>query len=136
MTSQSQIVRQLPCPMPTEPLLRDTLIVFRRLAIHGRNDAQASHFAMHRFGRRFRQILVLIRCFLHETASESQRRIQIASCCAPRMTRDEALLIDAIRGTDHEALSAVTDNDAPDRALCSAAHLRETLRDISPDFGA
>ena len=122
----------LPLPLPANPMERTVLVMLRRMAIHGLRDARASQLALTTFGARFDQVLALSRCLLHETATASKSTIRIATCCTPRMTRDEALMMDVILHGDKEALSAVTDNDMPARAYSAALCLHNALEDISP----
>ena len=118
----------LPVPVPSDPVAKAMLIVVRRMAVHGLRDAHASQIAFVTFGTRFADILTLARCLLHETALTSARTIQVASCCTPRMTRDEALLMDVVMRGDKQALAALTDNDLPTRALTAAFALGDLLR--------
>lgn len=127
MSESTPIETLLPVALPQDTLQKTVLIILRRMAIHGLRDASASTLALEAFGSGFRKVLVLSRCLLQEMATASNRSIRIASCCAPRMTRDEALIMDVILRGDREALSAVTDNETPDRALSAAFCLAETL---------
>ena len=132
MSENSRLHSLLPVPLPANPMERNLLIMLRRMAIHGLRDARASQLALTTFGARFHQILALSRCVLHETATASKRSIRIATCCTPRITSDEALMMDVIVHGDKEALSAVTDNDMPARAYSAALCLHHALEEISP----
>ncbi|ABC63749.1 hypothetical protein ELI_08285 [Erythrobacter litoralis HTCC2594] len=103
------------------------VLLARKMAIYGLRDASATMLAMQVFGSGFRRPLALLRCFMHEVATCSNRNISVAPCCAPRMTRDEALLIDALATADLASLAALTDNDDCGRALTVALALREEI---------
>ena len=83
----------LPLPLPQTETQRLVLHCLRRMAAYGIHDAQAALWVFERFGLGFRRPLVLLRAFVVELAQNSQRRIQLAPCCAMRMTPDEARLI-------------------------------------------
>lgn len=118
---------RLPVPYPSSPLEQTMLVLLRRMAIHGLHDAGATMVAIDRFGTGFRKPLVLLRCFLLELATASKRSIAIAPCCAPRMTRDEALMIEAIGNPALDLLAALTDADNVGRAMSAAHALRHEL---------
>lgn len=128
MSKQPRVQTLLPLPLPGDPRAKTLLVMLRRMAIHGLRDAHASQMALSTFGMRFDSALALARCLLHETALASRRNIHIASCCTPRMTRDEALMMDVIIKGDREALAALTDNDCPTRALTTAFALGDMLK--------
>ncbi|MEO9462645.1 MAG: DUF6628 family protein [Marinomonas sp.] len=125
---QSAIGTLLPMPVPSDPVAKTMLVMLRRMAVHGLRDAHASQIAFGSFGTRFTEVLALTRCLLHETAMASARTIQIASCCTPRMTRDEALMIEVVMRGDKQALAALTENDRPTRALTAAFALSDILK--------
>ena len=102
----------LPLPLPPCETQRLVLRCVRRMAAHGVHDAQAALWVFERFGLGFRGPLVLLRGFVLELAQFSQRRIQVAPCCALRMTQDEARLIGV--------LAAAAESPA-----CAHRHLRE-----------
>lgn len=83
-------------PMPTHCTDRIILIMMRRMGGHGLRDAHAAMLALRHFGTGFRQPLVLLRCYMAEIAHASHRSIMIANCCAPKMTRDEGLLLETL----------------------------------------
>ena len=95
----------LPLPLPLDHGQRLTLRCLRRMAAHGIRDAQAALWMFEGFGLQFRRPLVLLRAFVIELAQVSQRRIQLAPCCAMRMTSDEgriiAILTDPATGPEH-----------------------------------
>jgi hypothetical protein len=124
----SKAQKVLPHNLPADCKTRCLLVMLRRMAIHGIRDAHASHLAFRTYGIRFSEVLALSRCLLHETAMASRRNIHIATCCTPRMTRDEALMLDVIAKGDREALAALTDNDRPTRALTAALALSDIVK--------
>ena len=119
--------RALPLALPADAGQRAVLVMFRRMAAHGLYDAHAAAIALDRFGLSFRQPLVLLRCFVHELASAANRRIAVAPCCAPGMTRDEALVVDALFERSPLALEAVCDSDDVARCRSTAVALRAAL---------
>jgi hypothetical protein len=96
MPSSAQTDSLLPQALPTNMDARVQLIALRRMAAHGLRDARASMLMLHQFGLDYRRRLVLLRAFVHELAQASRRTIQLAPCCAVRMTADEALLLRAL----------------------------------------
>lgn len=126
--SQDGMESALPLAVPQDQKIRTLLVIMRRMAIHGLHDARAGQLAITAYRTRFDQILTLARLVLHETALASRRCIQIASCCTPRMTRDEALMLDVIILRDREAFAALTDNEAPSRAMTAAIALGDLVR--------
>ena len=97
---------QLPLPLPRTETQRLVLRCLRRMAAHGIHDAQAALWVFERFGLGFRRPLVLLRAFVVELAQYSQRRIQLAPCCALRMTLDEARLIGVLAAAATSPASA------------------------------
>lgn len=83
-------------PMPIHGVDRAVLIMMRRMGGYGLRDAHAAMLALKNFGTGFRQPLVLLRCYMAEIAQVSERSIMIANCCAPKMTRDEGLLLETL----------------------------------------
>lgn len=128
MSSPTQI-RLLPYALPDRPVARIQLIAIRRMAAHGLHDAQASLLMLRWFGLDYRRKLVLLRALIHELAQISRRTIQLAPCCAGRMTADEALLIRVLEqvGADPadaaSAMTELTQNDAICQPLTLAAML-------------
>jgi hypothetical protein len=86
----------LPLPLPVNRREQVVLLLFRRMAIHGLRDAQATMLALDHFGGGFRRALHLVRAFLHGLSRHAAGRIQVAPCCAPRMTRHEGLIVAAM----------------------------------------
>lgn len=78
------------------PALRLTLLLVRRMAAHGMDDAHATQAAFGFFGLGYRRPLILLRALMLEMARASTRRIYISPCCRLQMTEDEALLIETI----------------------------------------
>lgn len=106
----------LDLPLPARRHQTLGLVLIRRMAGHGLQDARAAMMAMDAAGRDFRKLLVLARAVVVELARSSRRRILLAPCCAAGMTRDEGLLVAMIDGAGLDAHAALTDD-----ALCRAA---------------
>ena len=86
----------LPLPLPQGRHDQVLLLLFRRMAIHGLRDASASMLALDHFGSGFLRTLHLVRAFLHGLARHAQEPLQVAPCCAPRLTRHEGLVLAAM----------------------------------------
>ena len=97
------------------------------MAVHGLYDARATTIAVGAYGRGFRRPLVLLRCFVHELATAAQRRIAVAPCCAPGMTRDEGLIVEGLLHGDLAAFEAVCDAEDVGRCLTTAHAVRSAL---------
>lgn len=96
MSEYGKCGNQVLLPRPLACTDRAILVMLRRMGGHGLRDAQAAMLAMRHFGNGFRQPLTLMRCFVAELAQASQRNILIANCCAPKMTLDEGLVLEAV----------------------------------------
>lgn len=96
MSKPDKTKKPLLLPMPDACTDRAVLVMLRRMGAHGLRDAHAAMLAMKHFGLAFRQPLTLLRCYIAEVAQGSRRSIHIASCCAPRMTQDEALMLETL----------------------------------------
>jgi len=92
----TSLARLLPHAAPADAKTRALLIAARRMAIHGLQDASGALIVMEQFGLHFRKVLVLLRAFMLEAAQVARAPIQIAPCCALRMTAQEHALIMAI----------------------------------------
>lgn len=110
MNDASKLPTLLPHRLPSQGDARQLLFALRRMAVHGIDDAFATHSMLTAFGMRYRQPLVLLRALLVEMAREAKGNVVVAPCCAPRMTADE-----------HNILVAIAD---PDKAQ---ARLADTL---------
>lgn len=95
-TPETGLARLLPHAAPADPTTRALLVAARRMAIHGLQDASAALLIVQTFGLHFRKTLVLLRSFMLEASQAATGPIQIAPCCAPRMTAQEHALITAI----------------------------------------
>lgn len=127
---------QLPLPVPQDPGLRLSLLIFRRMAAHGLRDAQATMIAVDAFGAGFRRPLVLMRAFVAELAGGSQRRLIVAPCCALRMTMDEARILGVLAAANAHVDAAIhhlrvlTDRYAIAEMLSAAAAINAALADL------
>nr|WP_294391887.1 DUF6628 family protein [uncultured Sphingomonas sp.] len=90
------------------------------MAAGGINDAHAAHALFTGFGLSYRRPLVLLRALMAELSRVSTRKLTVAPCCCPRMTDDEALLLDVMA-------SASSDADGAHRALTRLLHVRTCL---------
>jgi hypothetical protein len=124
---------QMPLPLPLEHNQRIVLRCLRRMAAHGVRDAQGSLWMFEQFGIHYRRPLVLLRAFVIELAQVSQRRIQIAPCCAMRMTLDEGRIVEALAAasdspaTAQRHLRQLTEADNPASPLSLAIAFNDTL---------
>jgi len=136
MDQQHDLDRLLPLPLPEEAADRVVLVMLRRMGGHGLHDASAALIAFNRFGMQFRRPLVLLRAFLAEIATVSGRQIQLAPCCAMRMTEDEGLLIEALAMTRRNSarsarnLRRLTGIETVGRPLSTAFALGAALEDL------
>lgn len=90
----------LPFASPVEKNRRLLLYCLRRMGAYGLHDAHAANTMLGTFGMSYQRPLVMLRAFMAEAARTAQRKISIAGCCCPRMTFDEARLIDAISSSE------------------------------------
>ena len=86
----------LPHAAPASPYRRLLLFAIRRMAAGGIGDAHAAHAIFTGFGLGYRRPLVLLRALMAELSRVSTVQLKVAPCCCPRMTRDEAMLLDLI----------------------------------------
>lgn len=103
---QPAVATLLPHDSPTSPYLRLLLFGIRRMAAGGIGDAHASHAIFTGFGLAYRRPLILLRALMAELARVSAAQIRLAPCCCPRMTHDEAALLDLIARAPAQPQSA------------------------------
>lgn len=96
MADSDRMACAMPHPLPASRDEQVLLLLFRRMAACGLNDARASLLALDQFGTGFLRTLHLTRAFLHGLARFTDGPITIARCCAPRMTRHEHLIVSAM----------------------------------------
>lgn len=104
--NEPHLARILPHTAPLDGPPRALLVAMRRMAIHGLHDASASLLMFEHFGLHFRKPLVLLRALLMEVSQTTRQPIQIAPCCAPRMTPAENALLRAMTCADHDPAQA------------------------------
>lgn len=104
MTDSAKFDTMLPYPAPVCGEARTVLFVIRRMAIHGLEDAHASHAMINSYGLGYREPLILVRTLLSEIARHARANIIVAPCCSPRMTAHEYALLSAIRDPANDAL--------------------------------
>lgn len=119
-------------PMPENRGLRTVLILLRRMVGSGIRDASATMLAIDTFGSAFQRPLLLTRGLVVELARTSRRTIKIAPCCAPGITRDEALILSMIKGEGIAAHAALTDDAEQGSAYAAALALGAALHDCCP----
>jgi len=121
---------------PTSPYRRLLLFAVRRMAVGGLRDAHAAHALLTGFGLGYRRPLILLRALMAEVARVSGAQLTVAPCCCPRMTRDEATLLDLIGEAPlhphqvHEVLSALLRVDHCLGALTSAQAVATAFTDL------
>lgn len=96
----------LPFASPIDKNRRLLLYCLRRMGAHGLHDAHAANAMLGCFGLSYQRPLVMLRAFMAEIARTSQRKISIAGCCCPRMTFDEARLLNAITSSESDMRNA------------------------------
>jgi hypothetical protein len=101
---------QLPFVLPDGRAERASLFAVRRMAAHGLRDVSAAWLMLGCHSTGFRRPLVLLRAFMLELAHTAQAPIRFAPCCAPRMTRHEALILKVLH-------SAAADLEGAEQAL-------------------
>ena len=119
-------------PMPENRGRRVAMVLIRRMVGCGLRDASAALLALDTFGTNFQRPLTLARSLVVELAGSSRRKIRLAPCCAPGMTRDEELILAMIDGEGLAAHAALTDDAPCNRALSTAAALGAALDDCCP----
>jgi hypothetical protein len=100
------LARILPHTAPHDGPTRAVLVAMRRMAIHGLHDASAALLMFEHFGLHFRKPLVLMRALLLEVSQTTRKPIQIAPCCAPRMTPAENALMRAMASAHNDPAKA------------------------------
>lgn len=104
--NEPHLARILPHHVPQDGATRAILVALRRMAIHGLHDASAALLMFEHFGLHFRKPLVLMRALLMEVSQTTRKPIQIAPCCAPRMTSAENALLRAMACAAHDPAQA------------------------------
>lgn len=116
-TTQSEM---LPHAAPANPYRRLLLYGVRRMATGGIADAHAAHAIFTGFGLSYRRPLVLLRALMVELSRVSTTKLTVAPCCCPRMTRDEALLLQLVADSPLQA-------EAVHEELTRFLHVRSCL---------
>ena len=126
----------LPHAAPVSPYRRLLLFAIRRMAAGGISDAHAAHAIFTGFGLGYRRPLVLLRALMAELSRVSAAQMKVAPCCCPRMTRDEAMLLDLIAEAPsqpsqvHQALGDLLHVRACLGALGSAEAVANAFADL------
>jgi hypothetical protein len=110
----------LPHAAPASPYRRLLLFAIRRMAAGGIGDAHAAHAIFTGFGLGYRRPLVLLRALMAEVSRVSTAKLTVAPCCCPRMTSNEAMLVDLIA-------DAARQPEAVHAALNGLLHVRNSL---------
>lgn len=121
----------LDLPLPARRHQTLGLVILRRLAAHGLQDARASLLALDAAGTDFRRLLVLARALVLDLSRSSRRKILLAPCCAAGMTRDEGLLMALVGGAGLDVHAALTDDARCPVAMGSAHALGKELEWIA-----
>lgn len=103
---QPSVATLLPHEAPTSPYRRLLLFGIRRMGAGGIGDAHAAHAIFTGFGLAYRRPLILLRALMAELARVSAAQIKLAPCCCPRMTHDEATLLQLIAQAPAQPRSA------------------------------
>jgi hypothetical protein len=104
--TEAASIHPLPRSAPAPHAPRLLLYAIRRMGAHGLRDAHAANALLGAFGLPYRRPLVLIRALLLELARSAKGRIIIAGCCCPRITSDEAWLIEAVSVSTSDPVAA------------------------------
>ena len=126
----------LPHAAPASPYRRLLLFAIRRMAAGGIADAHAAHAIFTGFGLGYRRPLVLLRALMAELSRVSSAQLKVAPCCCPRMTSDEAMLVDLIAEAPlrpsevHQALRDLLHVKACPGALSSAEAVASAFADL------
>ena len=86
----------LPHAAPASPYRRLLLFAIRRMAVGSINDAHAAHAIFTGFGLSYRRPLMLLRALMAAVSHVANATPRVTHCCCPRMTGDEAILLDSI----------------------------------------
>jgi hypothetical protein len=131
----------LPHAAPASPYRRLLLFAIRRMAAGGISDAHAAHAIFTGFGLGYRRPLVLLRALMAELSRVSTASLKVAPCCCPRMTRDEAMLLDLIAEAPtrpalvHQALVDLLHVHSCLGALSSAEAVANAFADLGMPLG-
>jgi uncharacterized protein DUF6628 len=126
----------LPHVVPASPYRRLLLFAIRRMAVGGIDDAHAAHAIFTGFGLGYRRPLVLVRALMAELARVAATKLTVGPCCCPRMTCDEAMLLDLIAESPadpehvHGAMSAMLQVRTCLGALMSAQAVAAAFHDL------
>ena len=131
-----------PLPLPSGRAERTILFAVRRMALHGIRDASAAWLMLDLFSARFIRPLVMLRAFMFKLSRAARRPLRMASCCAPYMTEDEALILTVLReasarpGVAEQALARLTRNHQLAKALSAAARFGSAATEFAPRLRA
>ncbi len=93
MTVSTALTTTLPALQPEDPGARLLLFGVRQMGMHGIHDACTAHAFVTAFGKGFQRPLVLLRALMQEISALAAGPIQIVPWCCPRMTGQEAALL-------------------------------------------
>ncbi|QIG81913.1 hypothetical protein G5C33_11455 [Sphingosinithalassobacter tenebrarum] len=102
----------MPVKQSDDPGARLLIFGMRQMGAHGLGDACAAHAFVMAFGKDFRRPLILLRALMQEMSESSERPIQIAPWCCPRMTANEATVLAVlgrVRGNREAAALLLSD---------------------------
>lgn len=92
----SALAQALPRLQPDDAGTRLLLFGIRQIGAGGLHDAATAHALVTAFGKGFRRPLLLLRTFMAEASATASGPIQIAPWCCPRMTPNEAAMLDLL----------------------------------------
>lgn len=131
----TRIATALPHLLPGCTNARLALFAIRRMGAHGLDDAAAAHALFTGFRRGFLGPLLLTRALMAELATTAAGPIAIASCCCPRMTAAEGVLLSVLARAETEPdaarllLADLLSVRRADGALATAAALAAAFAD-------
>jgi hypothetical protein len=126
----------LPHVMPNCLNGRIALLVIRRMAAHGVNDARAAQVMFQAFGAHFPRPLVLMRAMMADIAASAATSITVAPCCCPRATAAEIGLLHILEGAEQSPAKArllladLLGNRSVDGTLASVAAVSAAFADF------
>lgn len=126
----------LPFAVPQDPDLALVLLLIRKIAAGTASCGEIEAFAYQAFGHDYERPLTLARAYLIETCTAAKHPIAVIGKDHPRMTADEALMIEALvlcrsdLGAAEDCLIALTDQAEPFAPLAAARLLAGALADL------
>ena len=142
MAHAESLENALSLTVPDDPDLALVLLMLRKMASGDLHDTELAELAYQAFGREYERPLTLIRAYMIEAASASQRRIRIVRQSCNRMTNDEGRMLDALvlatrdRDSAEVELRELCDSSEVVAPLAAAQLLAGALIDLGCPLGA